>query len=317
MSYYEVLDVEKNASESEIKRAYRQKSLHHHPDKNGGNDVMFKEINEAYETLSDLSKRKQYDLEEQLKHNPFGFFSQPMKSPFMEQSDLNNELNQMFSSLFGNQMNVGMPQFPGEMPNVHIFRGEVPVEEIFRKVSEKCNIKPEPINISLTITLEEAYNGCSLPVVINRWTMIGDTKINEEETMYIDIYPGIDEHEIITLKEKGNINDNQRKGDVKINIEVENKTLFQRNGLDLIYKKDLTLKEALCGFSFDIIHINNKKLAFNNKKNITLVKPNYRKKINNMGMKRNNKIGCLIIDFNILFPEKITREQVDALSQIL
>lgn len=62
MSYYELLDVHKNASDDEIKKAYRKKSLNVHPDRNGGNDEKFKEINEAYEILGDSRKRKQYDL---------------------------------------------------------------------------------------------------------------------------------------------------------------------------------------------------------------------------------------------------------------
>ena len=59
--YYKTLGVDKKASEAEIKAAFRKLAHQHHPDKNGGNDAKFKEINEAYQTLSDKNKRAQYD----------------------------------------------------------------------------------------------------------------------------------------------------------------------------------------------------------------------------------------------------------------
>jgi DnaJ-class molecular chaperone len=59
--YYKTLGVDKKASEAEIKAAFRKLAHEHHPDKNGGKDEKFKEINEAYQTLSDKNKRAQYD----------------------------------------------------------------------------------------------------------------------------------------------------------------------------------------------------------------------------------------------------------------
>lgn len=59
--YYKTLGVDKNATSDEIKKAFRKLALEHHPDKTGGEDKKFKEINEAYSTLSDSKKRQQYD----------------------------------------------------------------------------------------------------------------------------------------------------------------------------------------------------------------------------------------------------------------
>jgi curved DNA-binding protein len=66
-NYYDILGVNKNASQEDIKKAYRNLSKKYHPDKTGGDESKFKEINEAYDTLGDETKRKQYD-------NPFGNF---------------------------------------------------------------------------------------------------------------------------------------------------------------------------------------------------------------------------------------------------
>lgn len=61
-SYYEILGVDKSASDKELKKAYRKASLRYHPDKKGGSEEKFKEINAAYDTLSDPQKRQIYDL---------------------------------------------------------------------------------------------------------------------------------------------------------------------------------------------------------------------------------------------------------------
>lgn len=68
-NYYDILGVNKNASQDDIKKAYRNLSKKYHPDRNGGDDSKFKEINEAYDTLGDDVKRKNYD-----NPNPFGNF---------------------------------------------------------------------------------------------------------------------------------------------------------------------------------------------------------------------------------------------------
>lgn len=59
--YYEILEVSKNATEEEIKRAYRRLAHQYHPDKNGGDDKKFKKINEAYQVLGNKEKKEQYD----------------------------------------------------------------------------------------------------------------------------------------------------------------------------------------------------------------------------------------------------------------
>lgn len=68
-NYYDILGVNKNASQDDIKKAYRNLSKKYHPDRTGGDDSKFKEINEAYDTLGDENKRKSYD-----NPNPFGNF---------------------------------------------------------------------------------------------------------------------------------------------------------------------------------------------------------------------------------------------------
>ena len=61
MDYYDILGVSKSASDKELKSAYKKKSMEHHPDRTGGSDEKFKEVNEAYQVLSNPEKRQMYD----------------------------------------------------------------------------------------------------------------------------------------------------------------------------------------------------------------------------------------------------------------
>lgn len=118
-SYYDILGVSKSASADEIKRAYRKKAHEFHPDKGTGNEEKFKEANEAYQVLSDASKRQQYDqfgttAEEASRSGRgggFGGFSGQGYNPFegfsgagfggMGQGGMEFDLGDIFSDLFG------------------------------------------------------------------------------------------------------------------------------------------------------------------------------------------------------------------------
>lgn len=107
--YYDVLGVQKGASDDEIKKAFRRKAIELHPDKEGGDEAKFKEVNEAYEVLKDSSKRQRYD---QFGHagvggsggggggNPFGGFGGQGHSVNFDFDDLGG-FGDLFGSFFG------------------------------------------------------------------------------------------------------------------------------------------------------------------------------------------------------------------------
>ena len=294
-NYYNILNVEENATNDEIKKSFRKLSMKYHPDKNSGDDQKFKEINEAYEVLGDKDERKTYDFKRSGRgNNPF------MRTNVNGMPEMPGGMNEMFNMFFNTQNS----QFGN--PNVQIFRNGVPVN---------MN-RPVPIIKKIFITLEQSYNGYNYPLDIERWIMEGNIKKTEKETIYVDIPKGADTNEIIILKGQGNVINDTNKGDIKIFIHLTNNTRFKRNGLDFVIDKIITLKEALCGFTFELEHLNKKKFKINNDKGNIIV-PNFKKIIPNLGMKRKNHTGNLIINFTIEFPKNLTIEQIDKIQDIL
>ena len=312
-TFYNILGVNENATKDEIKKAYRTLSMKHHPDKNKGNPEstkIFQKITEAYETLGDEQKRQQYDM---MNKNPFlkmngGGFNGPMEVP----------IDEIFGAFFGG-MPFGIPGMPGMPgmqgmpgmgPNIHVFRNNIPMN------FNEAMSKPSPIIKSLNVDIVKVLGGVTMHVEIERWIVENGTKTFEKETIYVDIPPGVDDNEIIILREKGNVSNNGCKGDVKLFVKVENNTEFTRNGLDLIIEKTISLKDALCGFNFEINYINGKTYTLNN--NVGNIIPDkYRKIIPNMGLTRDSHIGNLIIIFNVEFPKTLSEEKIEKLKTIL
>jgi len=284
---YKILGIDQNATQEQIKSAYRKLSMIYHPDRNRNNPEAtskFQKISSTYEILGDEAQRKLYDMKN-LRGNMFD-----ERNP-TDQRDIFNFLNG----------NVGM-------------RGT----QNMRPMYFKRNTIQKPVSIvkTIEIDIEKAYTGCTLPVEIKRMIVECNIQREEMETIYVPIPEGIDDNEIIILKGKGNIIDESNKGDIKIFIKIKNNTEFTRNGLDLTFHKTISLKEALCGFSFDLRYIDGRTFKINNG-NGNVISANYKKMIPSMGMKREDHTGNLIINFNVTFPERLTEEQVKIIEDVL
>ena len=176
--------------------------------------------------------------------------------------------------------------------------------------------KPTPIIKTIEITIDEAYAGCTKHMEIERVIKDGNTNKTEKETIYVTIPKGIDENEIIVVREKGNMLSDDNKGDIKIFIKIINNSGLIREGLNLIYNKTLSLKESLCGFNFDLPYLNGKTFKINNTSG-TIVSPGYKKVIPSLGLERDGHKGNLIIIFSVCYPEKLTSDQIEILENIL
>ena len=309
---YGVLGVSKDASDSEIKKAYRALSLKYHPDRNSDPEAKskFQEISAAYETLSDPAKKMQYEAERNGMHFGGGGGGMPMDGF----ADINNIFEMMFN---GMPPGMGMHRMGSMGPDIHIFNGGMQFGHggpgnIFHALN-----KPPPIIKNIIISLNQSYTGVTVPIEIDRWIIQMNAKVFEKETIYINIPAGIDENEMIIMRDRGNIVNDQLKGDIKICIQIEKHPHYERVGMDIIYKKKITLKESLCGFSFDIIHLSGQNLCLNNNTNKTIIRPNYKKVIPQLGMNRDGNVGNLIIAFDVEFPESLNEDQICELEKIL
>lgn len=302
-NYYVLLDIPENADQNEIKKSFRKLSMKHHPDK-GGDSNKFAEINEAYEVLGQPDKRRIYDTQQRIMNMP------TMNTPI----DPNDLMNTFMKSMSEGSEDVFSQDSEPNIINIfkHVFGNQT------APVNKRATTKPPVLMKTIEVSLTQAYNGCTVPVHVERWIENNETfrKCLEEETLYVDIPAGIDNNEILSIKGRGNVNRNDVSGDVKVYIQVVNDTKFTRAGLDLIYEKSITLKDALCGFHFEFEHINGKLFRINNDKGTT-IQPGERKVIPGIGMRRGDKTGSMVIIFSIDFPKTLALGTIDELDKIL
>ena len=325
-SFYKVLGIDEKASKDEIKKSYRSLQMKFHPDRNNSSQdaiIMTQKLNEAYETLGDDEKRQEYDA---TRNNPFlrggsnmdvqmddiinmmfggmGIPGMPMGMGSMQMPMGGMQMGGLHSMQMGGMQMGGLP--PGT--KIHFFQGGNPMN--FQQLQ-----KPQSINKNITIKLSQVLTGATIPLEIERWLMENGMKLFETETIYVTVPKGVDDGEMVLLKDKGNVINENCKGDIKIFVKIENDSIFRRAGLDLVLEKKITLKEALCGFSFEINYINGKSYTLNN--NVGNIIPHgFKKVLPNMGLERDQHKGNLVVEFNVQFPEKLSEPIITSLKNI-
>ena len=343
--FYEVLGVAKEASQEDIKKAYRKLSLQFHPDRNNNSSEStekFQEINSAYDVLSNEQERANYDRQRMspffgrgangmgVEINPADIFNFLNKNIFeqmangMGMANVMGMANGMANGMGANGMANGMGangMGANRMGQVHVNLGpgmsmmngfgEMTMDSLRGKL-----MKPVPIIKNEEVTLSKAFTGCKIPVNINRWVIENGIKKEETETVYVQIPKGVDDNELIILQGKGNALSQTNMGDVKIFIKIVNDTSFGRTGLDLTLNKTITLKEALCGFTFDLKYVDGRIFKITNNSG-NIITNNYNKVINNMGLTRDDNVGNLIIHFTVEFPTDLTEVQIEGLAKLL
>ena len=294
MDFYEILGVNENASDTEIKQAYRALSFKFHPDRNNSAEAgdKMRDINEAYETLIDKSKRKQYDMRG----------SHPLE----------NILNELFK---GHSM--GQKKDPFEMMFSQTMGQGMGFEPVFARVSthqmpffepHREALRTPVLEKKIEISFEESYSGGKLPITIEREIKNGKTAYHEEEKLYISIPAGIDDGEIIEIEDKGHIY-NDIKGPIKLYIRVSSNSVYDRKGLNLIYTQTVSFKESICGFAYIMQHIDGGKLNLKSSRG-NVIQNGDEKNIKGRGFARDNQVGDLIIKFKVTPPKLLTEAQL-------
>jgi len=292
MDYYEILGLNRDATDSAIKKAYKELCFKTHPDRNSSPDASTKmqQLNEAYETLKDPQKKRQYDMGPQ---NPLeNIFSDLFRrDPFVRQMNPHIQIFEM------------MQQMGGE-PMVFNF------EEI-----HTGNAQAQPLETIVELTFEQAYNGHSMPVTITRTIAHGMSRTKETEKIYVAIPPGIDSGEIIEIPEKGN-HQQQHKGPLKIHIKVKPHEVFERRGLHLSCLHTLSFKESICGFDFTLTLLDGTTLKLKSSPG-HIIQNMDEKVIKGKGIHRDGGGGDLILKFKVLSPQVLSEEQVSLFANLL
>ncbi len=220
--YYKILGVNRNASEREIKQAYRRLARKYHPDVNPGDksaEAKFKHINEAYEVLSDKEKRQKYDqFGDQWQYADQFTRARGQQAPFWEFRSGGRTTRIRFDqgdfgSLFDDLLRGFTTGTSGRQPR----RGrdiEVPVE----------------------VTLEEAYHGSTRTI-----------RLEDGKRLEVKIPPGVKEGSRVRLAGKGGTGSGGVKGDLYLVTSVKPHRLFERRDDDLYIGVAVPLVVAMLG----------------------------------------------------------------------
>ncbi|GAA8283249.1 DnaJ domain-containing protein [Helicobacter pylori] len=272
-SLYQTLNVSENASQDEIKKSYRRLARQYHPDLNKTKEAeeKFKEINAAYEILSDEEKRRQYD---QFGDNMFGGQN---FSDFAKSRSASEDLDDILSSIFGKG---GFSQRFSQ--NSQGFSG-----------FNFSNFAPEDLDMTATLNVS----------VLD--TLLGNKKqvsVNNE-TFSLKIPIGVEESEKIRVRNKGKTGRTGR-GDLLLQIHIEEDEIYKREKDDIIQIFDLPLKTALFGGKIEIATWH---------KNLTLTIPPNTKamqkfRIKEKGIKnrKTSHVGDLYLQARLILPKTET-----------
>ena len=244
--YYEVLGVAKGASDDELKKAYRKLAKQYHPDMNPGNqeaEAKFKEINEAYEVLSDKDKRAKYDqfghagVDPNFGGGGFGGF---------DMGDI--DLGDIFGSFFGGGFGGGT-----------------------RRADPNAPRRGSSLRASITISFAEAMAGCEKTLNLTRLESCdtcrgtgkiihqpcpdcrGAGQVRRQRRIKVNIAPGIQHGQEIPMLGEGNggLNGGPA-GDLLVVVAVTPDPRFERDGINLYTRQQVSFPQAALGAELQI-----------------------------------------------------------------
>lgn len=293
--YYKILDVERKASKEEIKKAFHKLAHQYHPDKKGGNEAKFKEVNEAYQVLSDETKRGEYDTYGRVSGaGGGGGGPQPGYSGFEGFGGGFDgvDLGDIFNDFFGGGGGGGVQAQRGSDISIDI---EISfVESIYgaeRKVvlgkTGECDMchgsgaKPGTKmkkcttcagkgkvtemrrsflgNFSTARTCEVCHGSGNIPEEKCK-TCGGVGVLKKQEEIAIKIPAGIRAGEMLRMSGRGEAVRNGVHGDLYIRIHVKSHPLYRREGNNLLMNLDIKFSEAIIGATHTIKNLDEKSL---------------------------------------------------------
>ncbi len=290
--YYEILGVSKNADEKEIKSAYRKLAKKYHPDLHQGDDAAaekFKEISEAYEVLSDKSKRKKYDTFGSNYDFSSGYDFDPSQYGYTYTTGGSGaDFSDFFETIFGSSRSGGN------------FSGGFNINDIFGDLSGRGNGRTanktrNKFESELSISIREAYEGTTKNVNL--------TYKQKEYDIVVKVPKGITRGKKVKVKgEKFGL-----PGDILFKINIRDEKDMSLDGLDITKKEDIYPWEAAFGSSKTVETLNGK-LKLKIPENFV---GGNKMRIPSKGFKdlKGNK-GDLYISFNIVNPKDLSEKQL-------
>lgn len=311
--YYETLGIKKEASDKEIKSAYRKLARKYHPDvnKDAGSETKFKEINEAYEVLKDPDKRARYD---QLGHNwqqgqDFSGFNSGGFDFRSAGGQSSSNFSDFFDSLFGN---AGANPFGGAS------QGSSFNNMYGQQGRQSYQPKQMPVDgadreIDLTITTAEAYTGVKKNIKIRTNKIVNGKKAPHTHSLEVKIPPRATEGMKIKVPGKGSPGKyGGHNGNLYLKIKIKPMNGFSAEGKDLVSHITVMPWDAVFG-SKSSFHF------FEELLEVDIPKKSHSGdeiRIKGKGLKNRTGEGDLVLKVNIQMPKHLSKEETELLKQL-
>jgi len=333
--FYKILGVPRNANADALRKAYRKLALKYHPDKNKepGAEDKFKDINLAYEVLSDEKKRKQYDqfgeagMNGQQSAGPdFSQFTQGGGAGFPGGFSFSSSSTgfpggaggfdpfSTFHSFFGNDFNVNDshadPFGMGGSPFGHSGAHRAHTFNAGQSRKQQITGVTATIEHDVSVTLEELFEGCTKKFNIKRDRLTHNNHITREAKLFtVDIKKGWKCGTKIRYPQEANEDQGKLAGDIVFIVKAKPHQYFTRENENLVFTQNITLADALSGeqqmYQVPILTGGKVDLTLHNE----IIQPNSTKRLAGHGLpiqKSPNRRGDLIVKFNIIFPGQLS-----------